>query len=77
MLPLEMQFHSCHHSNFQVAPTKRKTLLSGLTLCFSMYFMRLLLAYLKNTVKERHIRNNSALKTCNYQVTTETFPNPQ
>lgn len=29
------------------APTKRNTLLSGLTLCFSMYFMRLLLAYLQ------------------------------
>lgn len=46
-------FHSYQHSDFQFGLTKRKTLLSGLTLCFSMYFMRLLLAYLKNIV-QRH-----------------------
>lgn len=59
-------FHSCDHSDFQLVPTKRKTLLSGLTLCFSMYFMRLLLAYLKNIVKQRHFWNNIALRIWEY-----------
>ena len=38
-------------------PTNRKTLLSGLTLCFSMYLIKLLFAYLKHN--NIHKKNQS------------------
>lgn len=40
---------------FVCEPTNRKTLLSGLTLCFSMYLIKLLFAYLFDEKKEIHI----------------------
>lgn len=47
------------------APTKRNTLLSGLTLCFSMYFMRLLLAYLQRHDIHTLLRTFTQLRSFN------------
>lgn len=48
-------------------PTRRKTLLSGFTLCFSMYLIRLLFAYLVK--KTKTLINNKQIESVNISQT--------